>query len=352
MAGPNDHTPDLQRTPLAPKQPEEANPGPAFADPRRLLEGLNTPPSQIVPWLQPSAIPALAAAIARNETNFQVDADQGPPFRLVGDGGYSVVVARDGVSEVIKFWPLPPTDVERDPVFAMLRREVQFHTMASRTGHVPAVHGFANGTLSFPEVTAGPLGHKLDGFYLRLERMDGDLHDLFNRGGREALGYEGICTCAVSLADHLHDINTLGILQRDLKPSNILYRMNGERVSLKITDFGLARLVEEQSPRSVADGTPGFMSPERCTGGHIPRISDEVFALGALVHWMITDKYVVDRGAFTAYLTSRRGSMPPKIIEVDGRVGDVLRQATDDDPEKRHKTAGEFSRSFARAVWG
>ena len=49
-------------------------------------------------------------------------------------------------------------------------------------------------------------------------------------------------------------------MHRDLKPSNLLIDEDEKRV--KIADFGLARLMEENTLASTTCGTPGYVAPE------------------------------------------------------------------------------------------
>lgn len=57
---------------------------------------------------------------------------------------------------------------------------------------------------------------------------------------------------------YCHD---MGIAHRDLKPENLLYDSNDDDAVIKISDFGLARVVENEL-MSTACGTPGYVAPE------------------------------------------------------------------------------------------
>ena len=64
----------------------------------------------------------------------------------------------------------------------------------------------------------------------------------------------------VDAIEYCHD---KGICHRDIKPENLLLRSKEEGItSLKVADFGLARLLEEDSLASTTCGTPGYVAPE------------------------------------------------------------------------------------------
>jgi len=80
-----------------------------------------------------------------------------------------------------------------------------------------------------------------------------------------------------------------GLVHRDIKPANILLEDGVER--LKITDFGLARAVDDASltRTGVIAGTPQFMSPEQARGEAIDARSD-LFSLGSVLYAMSTGR--------------------------------------------------------------
>jgi eukaryotic-like serine/threonine-protein kinase len=80
-----------------------------------------------------------------------------------------------------------------------------------------------------------------------------------------------------------------GLIHRDIKPANILLESGVER--LQITDFGLARTVDDASMTrtGVIAGTPQYMSPEQACGEAVDTRSD-LFSLGSVLYAMCTGR--------------------------------------------------------------
>ena len=63
--------------------------------------------------------------------------------------------------------------------------------------------------------------------------------------------------------DALIYCHTLGIVHRDIKPENLLFnRRDFNRAVIKVSDFGLARFVDEEKLATTTCGTPGYVAPE------------------------------------------------------------------------------------------
>jgi len=99
-----------------------------------------------------------------------------------------------------------------------------------------------------------------------------------------------ICQTALAL-DHAH---SFGFIHRDLKPDNIFLRATDEGDDVRVLDFGSVKLQMETGAKLTAMGTtlgsPYYMSPEQATGSADVDQRSDVFALGAILHEMLTGK--------------------------------------------------------------
>jgi serine/threonine protein kinase len=90
---------------------------------------------------------------------------------------------------------------------------------------------------------------------------------------------------AAQVAAALAEAHELGIVHRDLKPDNLLLHREGGELDIRLTDFGIARVLNTPSlttPNAVV-GTPHYMAPEAFTGTPTSPAAD-VYALGVLIY--------------------------------------------------------------------
>ena len=120
-------------------------------------------------------------------------------------------------------------------------------------------------------------GPSLDGFLIENPHPDPELaFELF------------MGTLAAVAHAHEH-----GLVHRDLKPGNILLQQVAGRWIPKVTDFGLAKLVEgdqnlSKTRSGVAMGTPSYMSPEQIRDAKSVDARGDVFALGCVLYELYT----------------------------------------------------------------
>src|SRR5207237_3229497 len=93
---------------------------------------------------------------------------------------------------------------------------------------------------------------------------------------------DAVEACA-QVSEGLAHAHRAGILHRDVKPSNVLLA-EGERISARVLDFGLAQMAEAETLTEAGDvpGTLAYISPERLAGGEATPAAD-VWAVGVML---------------------------------------------------------------------
>ncbi len=150
--------------------------------------------------------------------------------------------------------------------------------------------------------------------------------------------------------DHAHQH---GIIHRDIKPANIMITATGQ---VKITDFGLAKLIGSQIQHTVADtllGTPLYMSPEQAIGDGIDGRSD-IFSLGTICYEMVTGQQPFSGNTYAAVIQRIIGGHIPQPGRVNENVCNetdcIIMKALSREPSKRFGTALEMARTIEACV--
>ncbi|MFH5877473.1 protein kinase [Arthrobacter sp. NA-172] len=120
--------------------------------------------------------------------------------------------------------------------------------------------------------------------FLTMELIHGpDLHARLQEG---PLDPKQVAHIGADLASALEYVHGRGIIHRDIKPANVLLAgtATGPRVRPKLTDFGIARIIESTrlTATGMTVGTAAYLSPEQATGSALGPESD-IYSLGLLL---------------------------------------------------------------------
>jgi len=247
-------------------------------------------------------------------------------LNLLGEGGMGVVYrARQRKLERLVALKLLPRALSADPAFAeRFLREA--HALA-RLQHPNIVSLY-----DFGEVA----GY----YFLLMEFVDGlNLRQILLRGDlkpREALAI------VPQICDGLQYAHEAGVIHRDIKPENVLVDRSGK---VKITDFGLAKVLDQAGPSITLAGTgqvmgtPQYMAPEQLAN---PRDVDhraDIYSLGVVFYELLT-----------GHLPLGRFELPSRRIAVDVRLDEVVLRALEQEPDRRYQHVRELKTDVSTAT--
>lgn len=188
--------------------------------------------------------------------------------------------------------------------------------------------------------------------YFSLEYVD---------GGTLAVKIEGTAQparqsaeTALQLAEAMAYAHQNGILHRDLKPANVL--VTGEGV-LKITDFGLAKQMEDQDSSRTQEGSvmgsPSYMPPEQAEGkiGELGPQAD-VYSMGAILYELLTGSppFRGETLLETLSMVKTQEPVPPSRLQirVPRDLETICLKCLEKEPTKRYLGASDLAEDLRR----
>ncbi len=191
--------------------------------------------------------------------------------------------------------------------------------------------------------------------YLAMEFIDGiDLHEYIER--KQRLDPEEARLITIQAARALEQAHTQGVVHRDIKPSNFLIMRKGDKLIVKMSDFGLARETSDEEARVTRDGTTvgtvDYMAPEQARDCGKADCRSDIYSLGCTLFHMLTGKAPFPEGSLPERLYKHAHQEPPDLRRLNPRVSEgmcaVVRRMLAKQADDRYPTPGALLKDLTR----
>jgi DNA-binding NarL/FixJ family response regulator len=282
--------------------------------------------------LERTASPEIAARLEGQSLRDKVHIPGIRVLHMIGEGGTARVylASRESDDEPLVVKILRP-EITKDR--KALDRFMEEYAIVARiqSRHVARIYGHGN---------SGPHA------YLVMEFFEGG--DLNRRLAARPLPPEEALRLFRDLMFALGDIHEKGILHRDLKPQNLMFRDDG---SLAIVDFGIAKDIAavDRTGHGEILGTPRYMSPEQVQG-RVLDLRTDIYSAGVLLYQMLVGKHLFDGETAVEVALHHLNTPPPSLPDNLSRYQRLIDKLVEKDRDARFRNADEvlgyLSRKF------
>ncbi|MFO7784436.1 MAG: protein kinase domain-containing protein [Thermodesulfobacteriota bacterium] len=208
------------------------------------------------------------------------------------------------------------------------------------------------GRLMHPNIVAiYDAGMHDDCCYITMEYIDGPTLVPFCRK-EDLLPLSRVTEIMFTACMALDYAHKKGVIHRDIKPSNI---MLNKYESVRITDFGIARIKSERTASEGIIGSPSYMSPEQVReepGGD----KSDIFSLGCVLHELLCGEKAFSGDNEYAVMYKIANEDPVPVREIRADVPEVLaritKKALEKDPNRRYQSCADVAYDLRVALRG
>ena len=261
---------------------------------------------------------------------------------LLGVGGMGeVYLAHDSQLRRSVALKLLPPEFTRDP--ERLRRFKR--------------EAFAASALNHPNIfTIYEIGQEGDTYFIATEHIEGV--SVRRRIAQGPIPIEEILDLGAQIASALTAAHAAGIIHRDIKPDNIMIRLDG---FIKVLDFGLAKLADQPGLRSDPEaatvqvvktdpgkvmGTANYMSPEQTRGQELDQRTD-IWSLGVILYELVAGRVPFSGSSASDVIASILTTEPVPLQRYSPEIPDelhrIVRKTLRKDPDERYQLAKELA---------
>lgn len=230
-----------------------------------------------------------------------------------------------------------------------IKRFTQEAKASSRLSHPNIITIYDFGTI--------PQGNRP---YIAMDLLKGTpLSDLL--GERNHLSVEETIPLFKQVCGALAEAHKQGVVHRDVKPENIvLVERSAQKLFPIVVDFGIARLVQEESDvaritrTGTVCGSPTYMSPEQCTSSKVDHRSD-IYSLGVVIYETLTGEVPFLSDELVKVMAMHLSDPPKPLnsvrddLQFSEALEEVVYKSLAKNPDQRYQTMEEFAEALVEA---
>ncbi len=204
------------------------------------------------------------------------------------------------------------------------------------------------GRLNHPYiVTIYDAGEEHDLAYIAMEFLQGQDLTRYTKPD-SLLPMSKVLSIVQRAAEGLDFAHQQNVVHRDIKPANIMWEPESD--SLKITDFGIARITDSSKTKTgMVLGTPSYMSPEQLAGKKVDGRSD-LFSLGVMLYQMLSGSLPFKADSMASLMFKITNEDAPDVRTIRSEIPDalaaVIEKALTKDVDQRFQTGTEFANAL------
>lgn len=265
----------------------------------------------------------------------------------IGSGGMGTVYKGQDLTLsrtiAVKVFSMSPTEHEKS--FLRFQQEARAAGVLNHEGIV-GVHDFA--------ISEEGLA------YLVMDFVEGvSIAELI--AGSGALPLDRCLELTTNVANALAYAHDKGVVHRDLKPANIMVVPGKKRESVKIVDFGIAKIRTEEGKALTQTGevfgSPLYMSPEQCTGQKVDERTD-IYSLACVLYESLVGHppHVGENALATALMHLNEVPLPLNAVRPElkfpAALQAILDKALEKDVDLRYQAMSEFASDLQKVQQG
>ena len=188
-----------------------------------------------------------------------------------------------------------------------------------------------------------------------MEHVEGlDLSKMVKAKGQLPVAHA--CNFIYQAALGLQHAHEEGLVHRDIKPHNLMLSRKGDKATVKVLDFGLARVTREEkidgglTLEGQALGTPDYIAPEQILDAPNADIRADIYSLGATLYYLLTGRPPFKANSlydiYQAHISREADPLNFVRPEVPSELAALVAKMMAKDPTRRFQTPGEVAEAL------